>query len=101
MPFDLPVNFSSSASGVHSNPDAVVTHLEAQVRTAEASFAAFYQKCYERTGDVLSYMGTQSLVYDLNFLALALDGPDAKLNYWGFSVSRVTQVGDYLLTRLL
>lgn len=84
---DLPANFSSLGPSGYSNPEGVVEDLEAQVRLAEASSSAVYQRCLGRTGEQLAFVGTQSVVRDLDALAKAIDGEEAKLNYWGMSVS--------------
>lgn len=59
--------------------------LEGQIRVAEATLTVLYQNCVERTGEAAAFMGTQSVVKDIDYLAQVLDGPDVPINYWGFS----------------
>lgn len=79
---DLPANFSSLG-----DPSLVVEDLERQVRLTDASVTALYQRCQEWTGDQLAFVGTRSVVLDLDALAKAIDGEDARIHYWGMSVS--------------
>ncbi|KAL8291844.1 hypothetical protein RQP46_002102 [Phenoliferia psychrophenolica] len=93
---NIPVNFTSisSATGVPSNPAIVISDLEAQVRAAEATFAALYVNCGERSGEAAAFVGTQSVVKDIDFLSRTLDGPDSRINFWGFSYGTI--IGQYL-----
>lgn len=100
---DLPVNFSSvpahsSSSITSSNPTVVVHHLEAQVRAAEASFDAVYAQCAERSGDFLDFVGTQAVVHDIDHMSKLIDGPHARVNFWGLSYGTI--IGQYLVAIL-
>ncbi|KAJ7441631.1 hypothetical protein B0H11DRAFT_2095796 [Mycena galericulata] len=54
--------------------------------------AQLVQQSRERTsaqknmGDELRYMGTATVVRDMDFIAKIFDGEDAKINYWGGSL---------------
>ncbi|KAL8291873.1 hypothetical protein RQP46_002131 [Phenoliferia psychrophenolica] len=93
---NIPVNFTSisSETGVPGNPDVVISDLEAQVRVAEAAFTALYANCGERSGEAAAFVGTESVVKDIDFLSRTLDGPDSRINFWGFSYGTI--VGQYL-----
>lgn len=94
--FDLPVNFSATApsSGLPSDPQAVTDHFYAQVRVAEAGIGALYDKCHARSGDALAFVGTEHVVRDIDHMSKLIDGPEARINYWGFSYGTV--LGQYL-----
>ena len=42
------------------------------------------QKCWEKNGDHLFYVGTAAVVRDVIGMTELLDGPGSPVNYWGF-----------------
>lgn len=42
------------------------------------------QKCWEKNGENLLYVGTAAVVRDIVGMADLLDGTDKPINYWGF-----------------
>ncbi|KIY73344.1 alpha/beta-hydrolase [Cylindrobasidium torrendii FP15055 ss-10] len=51
--------------------------------------------CAQAMGDELRYMGTSTIVRDIAFMTDVLDGPDAKINYFGSSYGSI--LGSYLV----
>lgn len=91
---DLPVNFTAHAPGWSPNLQAVIDHLGAQVRLQEASIGALYEKCGARSGDSLAFVGTEYVVRDIDHMSKMIDGPEARINFWGLSYGTI--VGQYL-----
>ncbi|KAF5375787.1 hypothetical protein D9757_008989 [Collybiopsis confluens] len=56
--------------------------------------------CRQRMGDELKYMGTTTVVKDLDFISKILDQdiPNSKINYWGQSYGSI--IGAYLVNML-
>lgn len=75
-----------------------MNHLETQIRVVEAGFEAIFAKCEERSGDLLDFVGTEAVVRDIDHLARVIDGPMAKINFWGFSYGTV--IGQWLVSIL-
>lgn len=51
--------------------------------------------CEKTMGQTIAYMGTSSVVRDLDLITTALEGEDALINFWGFSYGTV--MGQYLV----
>lgn len=83
--FASPVSLDLPARNYRS--DQVVSELESQIRTTEASARALFDQCAKRSGDSMAYAGTRSVVRDLDFMASTI-APGEKMNYWGMSVSK-------------
>ncbi|KAJ7458948.1 hypothetical protein FB451DRAFT_1563798 [Mycena latifolia] len=54
--------------------------------------------CAHSMGDELRYMGTATVVRDIDFMARIFDGEDGKINYWGGSYGSI--LGAYLVNML-
>ncbi|KAF9072802.1 hypothetical protein BDP27DRAFT_1400715 [Rhodocollybia butyracea] len=54
--------------------------------------------CRKNMGDELKYMGTATVVRDIDFMSKALEGEDTKINYWGGSYGSI--LGAYLVNML-
>nr|VWO95568.1 N/A [Ganoderma boninense] len=68
--------------------------LEAQ-RDANALYQTQFEICEKVQGDSLRYMGTTSVVRDIDFIATALQGNDTLINFYGFSYGTI--MGQYLV----
>ncbi|KDQ62913.1 hypothetical protein JAAARDRAFT_188552 [Jaapia argillacea MUCL 33604] len=92
--------FSALVDGLELNLPANMTldsmrDLTNQLTRRVAEFTALSAKCYERTGDVLSYFGTEAVIRDIDSLSKIIEGENARINYWGFSYGTI--VGQYLV----
>ncbi|KAG7447799.1 alpha/beta-hydrolase [Guyanagaster necrorhizus] len=56
------------------------------------------ESCGTHMGDELRYMGTATVVRDMNFMSQVFDGEGAKINYWGGSYGSI--LGAYLVNML-
>ncbi|KAJ7596408.1 Alpha/Beta hydrolase protein [Mycena floridula] len=56
------------------------------------------QLCEKNMGDELKYMGTATVVRDIEFMSKVFDGEDAPINYWGGSYGSI--LGTYLVNML-
>ncbi|KAH8921259.1 hypothetical protein BT69DRAFT_348667 [Atractiella rhizophila] len=70
-------------------------HLDSQLGSLRAGLTSVAKKCKEVHGDYLRYLGTADVVRDIEWMATAIDGEDAKVNFWG--VSYGTIIGQYLV----
>ncbi|KAF7331462.1 hypothetical protein MKEN_00024900 [Mycena kentingensis (nom. inval.)] len=77
---------------------AVRTELTAQAREYIAVTKAQAKICAERMGEEVRYMGTATVVRDMDFIVRILDGEDAKINFWGGSYGSI--MGEYLVNML-
>lgn len=66
--FELPLNVSD---------DFARDSLIYQHRDAEALFKTQFDVCYQTMGDQLKYMGTTTIVRDIDFITRTLEGEDA------------------------
>lgn len=66
--FELPLNVSD---------DFARESLIYQHREAEALFKTQFDVCYQTMGDQLKYMGTTTIVRDIDFITRTLEGEDA------------------------
>ncbi|KAH8108143.1 TAP-like protein-domain-containing protein [Cristinia sonorae] len=69
-----------------------------QQREADSLLKTIFDLCEVNMGDELKYMGTATVVRDLDFMAKALDGPDALINLYGGSYGSI--LGQYLVNIL-
>ncbi|KAK0443957.1 uncharacterized protein EV420DRAFT_1484833 [Desarmillaria tabescens] len=56
------------------------------------------ESCGERMGDELAYMGTATVVRDMDLMSKIFDGEGSKINYWGGSYGSI--LGAYLVNML-
>lgn len=42
-----------------------------------------FEKCREAMGDELKYMGTSTVVKDIEEMGRVLEGPEARINFFG------------------
>ncbi|KAK0243429.1 hypothetical protein EDD85DRAFT_815033 [Armillaria nabsnona] len=56
------------------------------------------ESCGRQMGDELRYMGTATVVRDMDFMSEVFDGEGAKINYWGGSYGSI--LGAYLVNML-
>ncbi|KAG8693513.1 hypothetical protein FRC09_010457, partial [Ceratobasidium sp. 395] len=70
-----------------------------QVRKTDAENAVTAELCLNRSGEALRYVGTDSVVRDLELLSRVIEGPEKPVNFWGFSIVRSygTIVGLYFV----
>ncbi|KAG8750525.1 hypothetical protein FRC12_012841 [Ceratobasidium sp. 428] len=55
-----------------------------QVRKTDAENAVTAELCLNRSGEALRYVGTDSVVRDLELLSRVIEGPEKPVNFWGF-----------------
>ncbi|KAJ6550847.1 hypothetical protein DFH09DRAFT_988697 [Mycena vulgaris] len=76
--------------------------LEAQLVEQSRQFLALKKSqaelCAKNMGDELRYMGTATVVRDMDFMSKIFDGEDAKINFWGGSYGSI--LGAYLVNML-
>jgi len=65
------------------------------VKTADAQNKMFASLCQERSGGIMKYVSTATVVRDLVALHDALEGDIKPIDYWGFSYGTI--VGSYLV----
>ncbi|KAJ7032679.1 hypothetical protein C8F04DRAFT_1040285 [Mycena alexandri] len=93
----LQQGFTVASSTNLSNP-AIEAHLVEQAREFMALKKSQADLCAKNMGDELKYMGTATVVRDMDFMTKILDGEDAKINYWGASYGSI--LGAYLVNML-
>ncbi|THG99485.1 hypothetical protein EW026_g2874 [Hermanssonia centrifuga] len=72
--------------------------LIAQQREADVLYKTQFEVCDKTMGDLLRYMGTSTVVRDIDFITTQLEGEDALINYWGGSYGSI--LGQYLVNML-
>ncbi|KAJ7127941.1 hypothetical protein C8R44DRAFT_667310 [Mycena epipterygia] len=76
--------------------------LEAQLVEQSREFLALKKSqaelCAKNMGDELRYMGTATVVRDMDLMATIFDGEDGKINFWGGSYGSI--LGAYLVNML-
>ncbi|KAJ7687836.1 Alpha/Beta hydrolase protein [Mycena rosella] len=76
--------------------------LEAQLVEQSREFLALKKSqaklCAKNMGDELKYMGTATVVRDMDFMSKIFDGEDGKINFWGGSYGSI--LGAYLVNML-
>ncbi|ORY92735.1 TAP-like protein-domain-containing protein [Leucosporidium creatinivorum] len=87
--FDLPPDPTS---------DEGKQHLLDQHRRLLALQETEFKKCAETMGDELRYMGTSTVVRDIEEITRVLDGPEARINFFGASYGTI--LGAYLVNML-
>ncbi|KAL1948533.1 hypothetical protein VTO73DRAFT_12608 [Trametes versicolor] len=73
-------------------------HLIQTQRDADALYKSQFQVCAQTMGDGLRYMGTSTVVRDIDFVTKLLDGEDALINFWGLSYG--SAIGQYMVNML-
>ncbi|TFY83522.1 hypothetical protein EWM64_g478 [Hericium alpestre] len=73
-------------------------HLIQQYQEADALYQTQFALCEQEMGDSLRYMGTSTVVRDIDFITRALDGEEALINFWGGSYGSI--LGQYLVNML-
>ncbi|KAF9075654.1 Alpha/Beta hydrolase protein [Rhodocollybia butyracea] len=89
------MNLSLSSSSASSS--TLFNELVPQYRKLLELKKAQAELC-QNIGDRLRYMGTTTVVKDMDFITKVLDGDDAKINYWGESYGSI--IGAYLVNML-
>ncbi|KAJ7198642.1 hypothetical protein C8J57DRAFT_1504457 [Mycena rebaudengoi] len=84
----LEQGFTVASSSNLSNP-AIEAQLVEQSRQFLALKKSQAELCAKNMGDELRYMGTATIVRDMDFMAKLFDGEDAKINYWGGSYGSI------------
>ncbi|KAJ7250723.1 hypothetical protein C8J57DRAFT_1667415 [Mycena rebaudengoi] len=84
----LEQGFTVTSSSNLSNP-AIEAQLVEQSRQFLALKKSQAELCAKNMGDELRYMGTATVVRDMDFMAKLFDGEDAKINYWGGSYGSI------------
>ncbi|KAK4056851.1 hypothetical protein OIO90_002101 [Microbotryomycetes sp. JL221] len=85
---------------VHPDPwsekgrESLLRQHQALMALTEAKMA----KCGEAMGDELRYMGTPTVVRDIEYMNHVLDGPEGRINFFGFSYGTI--LGAYLVNML-
>ena len=69
--------------------------FKASIKIADARSGTLMRLCEMRSGNVLKYVGTASVVRDMDRLTTELEGEGAAINFWGFSYGTV--IGSYLV----
>ncbi|KAJ6535074.1 hypothetical protein B0H19DRAFT_437616 [Mycena capillaripes] len=93
----LQQGFTVSSSRNLSDP-AIEAQLVEQSREFLALKKSQAELCAKNMGDELRYMGTATVVRDMDFMARLFDGEDAKINFWGGSYGSI--LGAYLVNML-
>ncbi|KAJ7763413.1 hypothetical protein B0H16DRAFT_1804507 [Mycena metata] len=93
----LQQGFNVASSRNLSNP-AIEAQLVEQAREFMALKKSQAELCAKNMGDELKYMGTATVVRDMDFITKVLDGEDAKINFWGASYGSI--LGAYLVNML-
>ncbi|KAJ7723249.1 hypothetical protein B0H16DRAFT_1385505 [Mycena metata] len=93
----LQQGFTVASSRNLSNP-TIEAQLVEQAREFMALKKSQAELCAKNMGDELKYMGTATVVRDMDFITKILDGEDAKINYWGASYGSI--LGAYLVNML-
>ncbi|EIN12791.1 acid protease [Punctularia strigosozonata HHB-11173 SS5] len=89
---ELPTNVTDA------NKERVQDHIQTQLGGILAAYRSLAPKCVERTGEEISFVGTDYVVRDIDYLANLIEGEDKPINYWGFSYGTV--IGQYLIKLL-
>ncbi|KAJ7624802.1 hypothetical protein FB45DRAFT_924242 [Roridomyces roridus] len=93
----LQQGFTVSSSANLSDPK-----LEAELVQQSREFLALKKSqgelCAKNMGEELRYMGTATVVRDMDFMAKIFDGEQGKINYWGASYGSI--LGAYLVNML-
>ncbi|KAJ7722011.1 hypothetical protein B0H16DRAFT_1431558 [Mycena metata] len=92
----LEQGFTVASSTNLTNP--AIEELVEQSRQFLALKQSQAELCGKNMGDELKYMGTATVVRDLDFMSKIFDGEDAKINYWGASYGSI--LGSYLVNML-
>ncbi|KAJ7187332.1 hypothetical protein C8R46DRAFT_1059501 [Mycena filopes] len=86
------------ASARNLSDPAIEAHLVEHAREFIALKKGQAELCARNMGEELRYMGTATVVRDMDFMTRVFDGEDAKINYWGASYGSI--LGAYLVNML-
>ncbi|GJE93494.1 alpha/beta hydrolase [Phanerochaete sordida] len=86
-------DLASNLSDAEAKKILIRQHIE-----AEALYKTQFEVCARTMGDKLKYMGTSSVVRDIDFITKALEGPNSLINFYGFSYGTI--LGQYLVNML-
>ncbi|KAI0664136.1 TAP-like protein-domain-containing protein [Cubamyces menziesii] len=70
-------------------------HLIQTQRDADGLYKSQFEICGQTMGEGLRYMGTSTVVRDIDFITTLLDGKDALINFYGLSYG--SAIGQYLV----
>ncbi|KAL7284631.1 hypothetical protein ACG7TL_001927 [Trametes sanguinea] len=73
-------------------------HLIQTQRDADGLYKSQFEICNETMGEQIRYMGTSTVVRDIDFITTLLDGEDALINFYGLSYG--SAIGQYLVNML-
>ncbi|KAJ6510959.1 hypothetical protein C8R45DRAFT_965744 [Mycena sanguinolenta] len=93
----LQQGFTVMSSRNLSDP-AIEAHLVEQSRQFLVLKKTQAELCANNMGDELRYMGTATVVRDMDFMSKLFDGEDGKIHYWGGSYGSI--LGAYLVNML-
>ncbi|KAJ7472025.1 hypothetical protein FB451DRAFT_1399312 [Mycena latifolia] len=93
----LQQGFTVASSSNLSNP-ALEQQLVEQAREFLVLKQSQAELCAKNMGNELRYMGTATVVRDMDFMAKFFDGEDDKINYWAGSYGSI--LGAYLVNML-
>ncbi|KAJ7248857.1 Alpha/Beta hydrolase protein [Mycena haematopus] len=86
------------ASSTNLSDPAIEAHLVEQSRQFLVLKKTQAALCAKNMGDELRYMGTATVVRDMDFMSKLFDGEDGKIHYWGGSYGSI--LGAYLVNML-
>lgn len=87
------LNLPASASALDSA--SVKKDLSQQISFINASIYSLAQGCYKHTGEPIDYMGTETVVRDIDVISQKIYGKSEPINFWGFSYGTV--IGQYMV----
>ncbi|KAI9056406.1 hypothetical protein FKP32DRAFT_1586161 [Trametes sanguinea] len=73
-------------------------HLIQTQRDADGLYKSQFEICNQTMGEQIRYMGTSTVVRDIDFITTLLDGKDALVNFYGLSYG--SAIGQYLVNML-
>ncbi|KAI0827448.1 TAP-like protein-domain-containing protein [Trametes gibbosa] len=73
-------------------------HLIQTQRDADGLYKSQFEICGQTMGDGLRYMGTSTVVRDVDFITRLLEGEEALINFYGLSYG--TAIGQYLVNMM-
>ncbi|EJD54339.1 hypothetical protein AURDEDRAFT_156120 [Auricularia subglabra TFB-10046 SS5] len=82
----------------HPSSPAGFADIQRQWSEWRSLFAAQYHICGEALGNELKYMGTATVVRDIEYMASLFDGPGAPIHFFGGSYGTI--LGAYLVNML-
>ncbi|KAI0791570.1 TAP-like protein-domain-containing protein [Irpex lacteus] len=86
-------DIASNLSLAEAREKLVALHTE-----AEDLYKVQFKVCEKTMGEIIKYMGTSTVVRDIDYITRYLAGEDALINFWGFSYGTI--LGQYLVNML-